>query len=66
MSFGIYETSTECRKAKRNKQRIKEGLGIVNVLAEKKNSVEGLGDKVSEINQEVEQKGKRQEIKEKG
>ena len=36
MSFGIYETSTECRKAKRNKQRIKEGLGIVNVLAEKK------------------------------
>ena len=66
MSFGIYETSTECHKAKRNKQRIKVGLGIVNVLAEIKNSVEGLGDKVSEINQEVEQKGKRQEIREKG
>lgn len=66
MSSGIYETSTECHKAKRNKQRIKEGLVIINVLAEIKNSVEGLGDKVSEINQEVEQKGKRQEVGEKG
>ena len=36
------------------------------MLAEIKNSVEGLGDKVSEISQEVEQKDKRRKIKEKG
>lgn len=31
MSVGIYERSTECHKAKRKKQRMKEGLGITNV-----------------------------------
>lgn len=53
------------RSKKKQPKNKKEGLGITNVLAEIKNSVEGLGDKVSEISQEVEQKDKRRKIKEK-
>lgn len=43
----------------------KEDLGITNAIAEIKNSVESLDDKVSEINQEIEQKKTRDKKKKK-
>lgn len=43
----------------------KEDLGITNAIAEIKNLVESLDDKVSEINQEIEQKKTRDKKKKK-
>lgn len=46
-------------KQKGKPKNKKDSLGITNAPAERTNSAEGLGDEVSEINQEVEQKDKR-------
>ena len=53
-------------QSKKEEAKNERGLGTYKCRAEIKNSVEGLGDKVGEINQEVEQKGRRQELREKG
>lgn len=64
MGYCIHETSMGCNEAKRNNQRVrKRTWGSQMQWLKEKNPVEGLGDKVSEINLELEPK--RQEMEKK-
>lgn len=56
MSVGIYERRNRTPQSKKEEAKNERGLGNYKCTAEIKNSVEGLGDKVAEINYSIENK----------
>lgn len=63
MGYCTQETSTGATKQKGTTKESERGLGDYNAVAEIRHSVEGLEDKVSEINQGIEPKGHEMENK---